>query len=73
MEYRYTFSYMKCESCTAKIHCTECGEEVTRAIMCRGDIEKIAIDMKAKQVVIVTDLQDEDEILDRLDEQGVMA
>ena len=69
----YEFTYMKCQSCSAKIHCDACGEEV------RQDLERFAelvveqIDMKGKNITISSDAMLEDDILDEMERWGLFV
>ena len=72
MNYAYGFTYLKCQSCTAKIHCEDCACELQERLMGEGSIGSIAIDMPNKHLCIRAEM-DEMDLLDLLEEAGVFA
>ena len=65
-----TISYLKCQSCTAKIHCEACAEEIRERLLKEG--VQAAIDISNRAARIETQM-DEDDLLDLLEEIGVFA
>ena len=68
--HEYEISYLKCQSCTAKIHCEACAAELTERLMKDG--VKAAIDIPNRSAHIETTM-DEDDLLDLLEETGLFA
>ena len=66
----YTISYLKCQSCTAKIHCEACAQEIQERLLKEG--VKSAVDIPNRSARIETAM-DEDDLLDLLEEIGVFA
>jgi hypothetical protein len=69
----YVFLNLKCQECTAKIHCEECGKSVRTDLSARGGIQNILVDMTNKRLSLVMDENREDEILDFLEGIGIFA
>jgi hypothetical protein len=66
----YTITYLKCQSCTAKIHCDACADEIRERLL--GEGVKAVIDIPNRSAAIETAM-DEDDLLDLLEEIGVFA
>ena len=73
MKFEFEFSYLKCQSCTAKIHCDDCSTELEERIGKMQGIDGISIDIQNKQLTIKTSVLDEDDLLDMLEEVSVFA
>lgn len=71
MEYTYDFTYLKCQSCTAKIHCDDCAEQIHERLA--RHVNKAEIDIAAKRIAIDAGSMDEDDLLDLLEDIGVFA
>ncbi len=63
--------YFKCQSCDAKIHCDQCGEELKERLLAVPGIDDIDFQMKEKIVSVKTVMLSEDDIEDCLDEAGI--
>ena len=70
MNYSYTITYLKCQSCTAKIHCEDCAAEIQERLLKDG--VKGVVDIPNRSACIATDM-DEDDLLDLMEEIGVFA
>jgi len=71
MDFTYTVTYMKCQSCSAKNHCDQCSEEVARDLLRQPGVSAVALDLNRK--VIQISGPDEDLLLDILDDAGIFA
>ena len=70
MNCNYEITYLKCQSCTAKIHCEDCAAEIQERLLKQG--VKAHIDIPNRAARIETGM-DEDDLLDLLEEIGVFA
>lgn len=70
MNHAYTITYLKCQSCTAKIHCDACADEIEERLLKEG--VRAAIDLPNRAARVETPM-DEDELLDLMEEIGVFA
>ena len=70
MDYNYGFSFLKCQDCTAKIHCADCARELEDRLLLRG--VKARVDMENKRLQACADLGGDD-LLDLLEDLGVFA
>ena len=73
MNYTYSFSYLKCQSCTAKIHCDDCAAEIRERLMREAEIQDLQIDIPNKRISLAADFSDEMDLLDLLEEVGIFA
>lgn len=73
MRYEYTYDYLKCQSCTAKIHCDGCAEDVLELFQGKNAYENMRMDMKAKRLSVEMDPEDEDDFLDALEAAGIFV
>ena len=73
MKFEFGFSYLKCQSCTAKIHCEACRDELEERLGKTRGIDDISIDIQNKHLAIHTDAFEEDDLLDMLEEVSVFA
>lgn len=69
----YSISYLKCQSCTAKIHCEECADELYQRFLKDGGIRDIRIDIPNRLIRVNAPEMDELDLLDLLEEAGVFA
>ena len=72
MTYRMTFQYLACQTCTAKIHCDRCGEEITEALLRLDGVDDVALNMVAKTISVTADA-DLDDIECKLEDLGVLV
>jgi len=70
MNFNYTITYLKCQSCTAKIHCEACADEIRERLLKEG--VQAAVDIPGRAARIEAGM-DEDDLLDLLEEIGVFA
>lgn len=52
MNHQITFLYLACQTCQAKIHCEQCGADVTNALLQMDGIDSVAINMVAKTLSV---------------------
>ena len=71
MKYTYDFTYLSCQSCTAKIHCDDCAAQIYERLI--RDVAAAEIDIAAKRIAIDAGSMDEDDLLDLLEDIGVFA
>lgn len=69
----YAFSYLPCQTCTARIHCRQCGEELAECLLLRPDVKAADVDMENKRISLTAPDADEDELLDALEVLGVFV
>ena len=72
MTYTYSVFYNPCQTCTAKIHCDDCDSGIVSALLARGDIESVSINIRRKELAVST-LMDEDDLIDRLEALGLFV
>lgn len=68
----FNINYLKCQACTAKVHCSNCEKDVLADLAAEQDIKVTAIDMAQKTVSIETEL-DRNDVLDILEDIGCFA
>ena len=73
MKFESDFSYLKCQSCTAKIHCDDCSAELEERLGKMRGIDSVSIDIQNKHLLIQSGMLDEDDLLDMLEEVSVFA
>lgn len=71
MEYEYDFTYLSCQSCTAKIHCDDCAAQIHERLA--RNVASARIDIAAKRICIDAGGMDEMDLLDLLEDIGVFA
>ncbi len=72
MTHRMTFKFLACQTCSAKIHCDQCGEEVVSKLRQHGITGSIDLNMNAKAIAVDTDMDIDDlEIL--LEDLGLLV
>lgn len=71
MTCEYTFTYLTCQSCNAKIHCDECADSLRERIMRESGINSAEIDMPNHHMKIVLNGMDEDDLEDILEDAGL--
>lgn len=72
MKHEYTFTYLTCQSCTARIHCEQCGEELGQRLLGRAGISAAQADIPNKRLSIESTM-DEDDLLDMLEDMSIFA
>jgi len=73
MNYEFSFSYISCQSCTAKIHCEKCAEELRERLLLRSGIGDAIIDISNKRIGVYAPGLDEMDVLDLLEEVSIFA
>ena len=71
MEYHYTITYLKCQSCEGKSHCRQCADEAQAALLRSGAVEAAQLDFQLKTAVLSA--PDEDAALDVLEAAGIFT
>ena len=71
--HEYEISYLKCQSCTAKIHCEQCAGELKERLLGMGGILRAELDIPARRLQISFSGMDEMDLLDMLEETGIFA
>ena len=71
MEYTYTVTYLKCQSCSAKSHCDQCSREVLAQLLGCPGVEDAFLDLGQKLARVSG--SDEDRLLDALDDVGLFT
>ena len=69
MEFTYTVTYMKCQSCTARSHCGQCSRELEPELTANPGVEAAFLDLEHKTARLTA--QNEDAALDALDDAGI--
>ena len=72
MNYEYIITYLNCQSCTAKIHCDQCGNEIKERLLHASGMRNAAIDIPNRSAHIESTM-DEMDLLDLLEDIGVFA
>ena len=72
MKHIFTFTYLTCQSCTARIHCEQCGEELRQRLLGRPGISDAQADIPNKRISIDSSMEEMD-LLDLLEDMGIFA
>ncbi len=70
MQTTYTITHLKCQSCTGKTHCAQCGTEVEETLLHSPGVDFAAVDLRQKRLQISGD--SEETILDAIDDAGLL-
>lgn len=70
MNYQISFTYLPCQTCTAKIHCEQCANTVTQSLLQINGITRAEIDMVKKQAAVDCSL-DRDDLDEYLEDLGL--
>lgn len=73
MKHSYAFVYLPCQSCTAKIHCEKCADEIKERLLKETVFQRVEIDIANKQMSLETTGLDETDLLDMLEDAGVFT
>lgn len=73
MKYEFDFSFLNCQSCSAKIHCDECRDNLQERLEKMQGIDRIQIDIQNKHLSVESAFLDEDDLLDALEEVSIFA
>ena len=60
MNHQITFLYLACQTCQAKIHCEQCGADVTNALLQMDGIDSVAINMVVKTLAVSGNISGDD-------------
>ena len=71
MEKTFDYSYLPCQFCVGKNHCTECGENIRQSLMALEDVVSVEVDAPSRRLRVVSSDGDFDDILDRAEAMGV--
>jgi hypothetical protein len=73
MQKIYTILNLKCQECTAKIHCEECAESVFEDLSLKKGVQNLSVDMINKRLSFAADEELEEQVLDFLEGIGIFA
>lgn len=73
MNCEYSITYLKCQSCTAKIHCDQCADELCQRLLKEPYIRDVSIDIPKRSMHMDAPGADEMDLLDLLEEIGLFA
>lgn len=73
MVYSFQYTFLECQSCTAKIHCEECAQKVTDTLEKQADLCILSLDMKKKELSVETERMEEDDVIDILEDAGIFV
>lgn len=73
MKFEFDFSFLNCQSCSAKIHCEECRENLEERMGKMRGVDGVSIDIQNKHLSIESASLDEDNLLDLLEEVSIFA
>ena len=59
MKHELNFFHLACQTCQAKIHCEQCGEELTQSLLKFDGIHAVQIDMVAKSATVDAEIGEE--------------
>lgn len=66
----YAVTYMKCQSCAAKVNCHECDAYLKQDLQTQAGVEEVRANMKQKTVSLETCLSEE-EVEEVLEDRGL--
>ena len=69
----YDFTYLRCQSCTARAYCFRCQAEVEQALLSTHGVQQAAVDMEGKHLRIEVDSLDPLDVEELLEDEGVFA
>lgn len=72
MTANYSFTYLDCQKCTARIHCDECESRLAEALTRISRIHSVKLEMAKKQIVLGTEL-DPEELEEMLEDLGIFV
>ena len=55
MELEYSFTYLPCQACTAKIHCEQCQNTITAALRRTDGVQSAQVSISEKTMRITGD------------------
>ena len=72
MQYNYTFTYRKCQDCSAKVRCSDCDADLTASIDDIPQTRAVLVSTKQKLLTVESEL-DEIDLLDEMEVVGIFA
>ena len=60
----YTVSYLKCQSCSGKIHCDQCSRDIEALLLRDPRVRAAEADLNRRVIRLETDPHQAEEILD---------
>ncbi len=72
MQYNYTFTYRKCQDCSAKVRCSDCDADLTASIDDIPQTRAVLVSTKQKLLTVESEL-DEMDLLDEMEVVGIFA
>ena len=72
MTFTYTFFYMGCQSCQARVHCEECEERLSQMLVRLDGVNGAVVQMANKQLAIDGDL-DSGTLDEALEDLGIFV
>ena len=70
MTHQFSFSYMGCQTCQARVNCEECEKRLSRMLMRLEGVDGAAVQMGKKQLAI-DGTQDRDALEEILEDLGI--
>ena len=67
----YSFTYLSCQSCTAKVHCEECQNKIAERLAELAGVRRAEVNIPLRHIAIEEDGADPDEIDGEMDAFGV--
>ena len=71
MDVQYAFTYLPCQTCTAKIHCEQCQADIARKLLEIDGVAAAEVNVPQRLIRIDSTGADPDEIDDEMDAIGV--
>lgn len=72
MTFTYTFFYIGCQACQARVHCEECEERLSQMLMRLEGVNGAVVQMANKQLTIDGDL-DSSTLEETLEDLGIFV
>lgn len=72
MHPQISFTYLPCQTCSAKIHCEQCADTIAQSLLQINGITHVEVDMAAKQLVIIGSAHSQD-VEAYLEDRGVFV
>ena len=71
MDIQYPFTYFPCQSCEGKIHCDQCRETITAALLNVEGVSAAEVNVEEKWIRIINGTSDIDTVADAMEMIGV--
>ena len=68
----YAITYLPCQTCHARIHCTDCEQRLLPSILAIPGVDSVLIQIARKELQVEGNVE-EDTLLDTLEELGIFA